>query len=515
MLKAALRRQWQNLRAELVYSLPVFKVNRVLAPRFRHSPPPNGKTVLFASYDPGISAKKHWMGHLELLIAKHLQLAHGLNPVFFLKSRHFLRWNLFRGFGMREVLFSPDFAGKADPDTLRQIDSLDFDQIAQLWVKEVPLGRLVIASARRIQQKSRLETSADRVVVRQKFAEALDSLAMSEHVLEHVRPDAVVTNHVTYIEQGGVLFHLALARGLPTYCVRARNDKTFVFRRFTPQDSLEHPNGISIDEWQALLADAQRADFVREAETFLKARMSGEHKMLPQAPQIGLKHQNMSADSIHFPEDKPVIGVFTHLPWDASGSFYHDLFPSLRTWVEVTTHAALENTGANWIFRIHPSEAHRGSLEDTEAIIRALLPAHHPHIHIIPSAMKISSYSLIPRLAAAVTVRSTLSQELPCLGLPVICAGSGPTSVAGFNLFPRSAEDYCDVLSRIHTLPRLTAAQVEEAHLMAYAFFIYKVLEIGCVSDFITLAAMRHAAPGNIVSDAALRRAAGQITAAL
>jgi hypothetical protein len=182
------------------------------------------------------------------------------------------------------------------------------------------------------------------------------------------------------------------------------------------------------------------------------------------------------------------------------------LYPTLRDWIEATARLAVQNMAVNWLFRIHPAEAFRGTSENTEEILRAIIPDQLPHIRIIESKRDFSSYQLIDRLHAGITVRGTLCVEFPCYGVPMICAGTGQTSVANFNYFPSTIQDYEQRLLSIQDLGRLNEAEINEAQLYAYALFAEKRISLSSIEDLSSLEEMRLLRESVVIHDEGLSR---------
>jgi hypothetical protein len=488
----------------------------VLLRRFKEISEVESPVVLFASCTPGSSLNRVWIGHVDSLIGAYLKLTRKAQPVFFFNRRKTLQKNVFAGFGFGTFYTHGDLAegiqNTFDREKLMdEFQVLTSRQVNQYEYHGVPVGRLALASARYELKKSRIETEYDKKILRQKILEAIERFHVAEKIFQSVKPDVVVTSHSTYINRGGVFFHLAIIQGIPSVTWQARGVNKIIARSYSFDERMEHVGGLSCLEWKQLQESSHRYAHIQQAKNFIEERMAGEHLPLPRAPKIGIKNQPVPPEFDQFPDKKPLVAVFTHLPWDASGAFYSELFDSVAEWVAFTAEVALENDRVNWIFRIHPAEAVRGSKENTAKIVRDVLPDGVFHIRIIDSNEPISSYALARKIKCGITVRGTLATELPCLGIPVICAGSGPTSVANFNIFPKSIDEYREILKNIAQLKPLSADKVEDALLFAYGFFIDKPITLQCVDDFSVLREIRRVRPNDLNNDSGLQEYAGMI----
>ena len=84
------------------------------------------------------------------------------------------------------------------------------------------------------------------------------------------------------------------------------------------------------------------------------------------------------------------------------------------------------------------------------------------------------SASAIPNLADVIlTVSGTSGLEFACFGIPVINAGNSMYSGYGFNIEPKTKQEYYYVLNSIDQVDKLTTKQINTAKHVAYYIFIY------------------------------------------
>ncbi|MEM1165256.1 MAG: hypothetical protein AAGI30_03095 [Planctomycetota bacterium] len=496
--------------------IPVDELIAELRPRFEADEhrAGEGPRVLFSSCRPGLSAMGHWISHVESLVAARLRRTHQASCSFAVDDvglRRVTKRTAYRAFAFDR--FHP-----ASAHDVRHEDRLDADDdLASLTVDEllateragVPLGRVAGVSLRKTLRRSTIGPGDAKDLARW-ITCGRDHLRWAEAVLDDVRPDAVVTNHTTYIEHGGIWHHLCLARGIPTVTWQAAGRNTVIARRLTASEASQHVAGLSAEAWQQIVTRPDADSLASEARAHLDRRARGDDQRIPSAPKIGTAHQPEAFDPASiWPSDdaRPLIGVFTHLPWDAAGGHYNDLFSDLRAWVAATARAAALNDRARWVFRIHPAESVRGTEEHFGDVARAEA-GRAAHVHIVESETPISSYAIARHLSAAVTVRGTLAIELGARGLPVVCAGSSAPRIAEFNLFPDSADAYLDLLGQIESVPPLDAPAQRRAELYAWWHFIASRLELRCIDRFDDITALRSLTPEAVETDAALGRVA-------
>ncbi|BAL85662.1 hypothetical protein AMIS_4420 [Actinoplanes missouriensis 431] len=159
-----------------------------------------------------------------------------------------------------------------------------------------------------------------------------------------------------------------------------------------------------------------------------------------------------------FDPDKPIVAVFNHAVSDALGT-NRELFPSLADWFTETAAWAAQRDDAQWMFLDHPSQA----LYDSSGFFDALAKEHVKSKHMVfkPSA-SISKNALWSLTDLGVTVRGSVSNELPAYGIPVIQAGWSEWSSCGLSTVVDSTDGYFKTLDESLTALRDGATLVSE-----------------------------------------------------
>ncbi|MFI5494494.1 hypothetical protein [Actinoplanes sp. NPDC051859] len=149
-------------------------------------------------------------------------------------------------------------------------------------------------------------------------------------------------------------------------------------------------------------------------------------------------------DRLGFDPDRPVVTVFNHAVSDALGT-NRELFPSLADWFADTAAYAAEHTGAQWIFLDHPSQA----LYDSTRFFDSVAKRHQGvrHLAFRPSAT-LSKNALWSLTDLGVTVRGSVSNELPAYGIPVIQAGWSEWSSCGLSTVVEDQDAYWKTLDQ-------------------------------------------------------------------
>lgn len=168
---------------------------------------------------------------------------------------------------------------------------------------------------------------------------------------------------------------------------------------------------------------------------------------------------------------KPVISVFNHAVSDALGTNV-EAFGDLGEWFERTADFAAEHDEVSWLFLDHPHQLMYDASEFFERC--AARHADHPHLRFMRS-MDLSKNFLTALTDLVLTVRGSVSNEYPGLGIPALQSGWSEWSRCGFTAVAETPEEYFRLLTEhIEGLLAgevlITPEQVERARLWAWFY---------------------------------------------
>lgn len=169
--------------------------------------------------------------------------------------------------------------------------------------------------------------------------------------------------------------------------------------------------------------------------------------------------------------DRPTVAVFNHAVSDALWT-NREIFANLADWFEQTVAFASVTRHVNWLLLDHPSQIRYDRTNFFGNLAERY--ADQPHMVFRPSAT-ISKNLLWSLVDLGVTVRGSVSNEMPAYGIPVIQAGWSEWSDCGLSLVASDQTDYWRLLDdAIDTLlagrPVITPEQVERARLWLWFY---------------------------------------------
>ena len=168
---------------------------------------------------------------------------------------------------------------------------------------------------------------------------------------------------------------------------------------------------------------------------------------------------------------KPVVSVFNHAVSDALGTNVES-FADLGEWFERTAEYAAEHDEVNWLFLDHP---HQG-LYDASGFFPRVAERYDSYSHIkFISSLELSKNFLTALTDLVLTVRGSVSNEYPTLGIPALQAGWSEWSQCGFTAVAGSPQEYFTLLAEhieglLAGRPPITPEQVERARLWTWFY---------------------------------------------
>ena len=167
----------------------------------------------------------------------------------------------------------------------------------------------------------------------------------------------------------------------------------------------------------------------------------------------------------------PVVGVFNHAISDALGTNV-EVFDDLAGWFAETVDFAARRDDVNWICFDHPAQHLYDEAGFFDRVAERKASCRHMRFVKAPAVGKNLRWSLVD---LGVTVRGSISSELPAYGVPALQAGWSEWSDLGFTAVAQDVDDYWrllrDSLAALRSGRRLLSdEQVEKARLWMWFY---------------------------------------------
>jgi len=291
----------------------------------------------------------------------------------------------------------------------------------------------------------------------------------------------------TFIEEYGGFYYAALAAGVDVIKTSGtvRDNAIVVQRRRTENERLHHA-ALTNGAWEYIMNLGNDAEIQQEVAKNFSDRYSNKW----------LRSKRNHADTKIFTRDegrkqlgiapeRKVVVIFSHILYDALFHYGDELYQDYATWLIETIKIAKENHNIDWYVKLHPSNLWRGEFQsllkgkyEEERIIEEYVGELPSHIKLIYADTNISPYGWYQIADYGISVRGTAGLEMPCLGKPVVTAGTGRYEGKGFTIDPATPDDYRNILLSLHEVPPLTDKQISLANRYAYGLFNLKPFEL-------------------------------------
>jgi len=310
----------------------------------------------------------------------------------------------------------------------------------------------------------------------------LSTVLLAEKLLAEFKPDLSFIHEPNYAVRGA-LTDTAVKMGINIIQVAGTpRDDALIFKRLNPATRREHPNSLMPDTMIGVSKERWTERKEKELSSIFTKRYDGTW-FLQSRNQINTRDftSNETIQKLGLDPYKKTAVVFSHVLWDANLFYGEDLFEDYRDWFVKTVDAAVKNPEVNWIIKLHPANLWKRQQQRVEgeysefSLLRRSLgePEMFPkHVHFLLPETNISTPSLFRLLDVGITVRGTISAELPCWGKPVLTAGTGRCHGHGFTIDSSTKEEYLQRLATIQTMNLLSEETVTLAKKHAHAIFV-------------------------------------------
>jgi hypothetical protein len=454
----------------------------------RSVPPPrhDARVVLVP-----VTNNKPFECKLMAMLAVGLRLSGWRVRVLLIRRRDLWARRYMEAFGFDDFVYWEDFnLTAADRSTCAAAareylaDRLSFSVVKEWHYRDCWIGPNILASLSR-EAHSGTPDPSDPAVARRLaeiLPESLEIIHVAEKIIDATRPDLMYLIEPNY-SKNGPLTDVAIKSGVDfIHTVGCPRDDALMIRRLTKGNRRAHPSAIAHENLKRLHQAPWTEREEQELQSTFKARYSGKW-VIQSFNQRGTREFDRDEifAGLRLDPTRKVAVVFSHVLWDANLFYGRDLFEDYGHWFIETVKAACANDRVNWIIKLHPANTWKlqrdGNadlkLAELELIEAEIGPVEKlpDHVHLLRPDCDISSWSLFQITDYGVTVRGTVSTELPCLGIPVFTAGTGRAYGHGFTIDSASREEYLEHMARIHEMPPLGAAETALAKRHAHAIF--------------------------------------------
>ena len=301
---------------------------------------------------------------------------------------------------------------------------------------EIPLGPLVVSSARWALRQHNLPDDEDTRYLVRSFMLSAYSIARSfAKLILKCQPGAIIIfNGIMYPE--ATVKWVAEQYGIPTITHEVGFRSLSAF--FTTGEATAYPIDIPVD---FELTPAQN----RKLDEYLQNRIKGEFTMAgirfwPEMRSLD-KHTRERIKQF-----KQIVPVFTNVVYDTSQVHANKIFPHMFDWLGTIVEIIKAYPETLFFIRAHPDEMRPGTAKQSRESVRDWVSRNGAdklkNVIFIDSIDYVSSYELIQRSKFVLVYNSSIGLEATLIGKPVLCGGRARYTQYPTVFLPNTPEEF-------------------------------------------------------------------------
>ncbi len=383
--------------------------------------------------------------------------------------------NIFEG-AVDNKLYYSDFI---TPDEYKLAERLakkiPYDDIKSYKYDDLSIGEHAYAGALRYYARGDLnEESFGEQILRRYLRSALLTAFCLNRILEDNTYDVVCFHHGIYVPQGIITQvcqkkNIRLVTWNPAY-----KSKTFIFSHY---DSYHHTMiSEDVERWKDIKLDASQENAIKE---YLRSRRHGTNDWIWFHDTPEENAEKIKAE-LGCSFDKPSIGLFTNVMWDAQLHYESNAFDNMLDWVFSSIDYFSERSDLELFIRIHPAEI-RGAIPSRQPLLTEIKRKYKTlpnNIFLITPESQISTYALMDKCNAVAIYNTKTGIEVASEGIPTIVAGEAWIRGKGFAIDVNSKEEYFKILSELPFKSKMSKDKQIQALKYAYHFFMRRMIPI-------------------------------------
>jgi len=358
-----------------------------------------------------------------------------------------------------------------------EIDELTLEQLADVELDGVPLGRLVGIPVRWFLMRADLDDDPLAALTYRRFLRAGRAiLGAVEAALDREDPDVLLLCNGLFLFES-IAWEVCRRRGIPVVTYeRGFIQETLVF------DVDAAACLFDVDEEWARSCDipltAQERD---KLSTYLRDRETGLHT-------IDRFWRGARFDEPDRERPGRLVTLFSNLTWDSAVIGQGLAFEGIADWVTAAVAIFAERPDDELIIRVHPAEVKlpgKQTREPLEPLLRERFPVLPPNVRLVPADDSQSSYPLMAASDAVLVFTSTTGLEAAVRGTPVIVAGRTHYRGRGFTVDVSDPEGFAAAVRDVLDRPEDFAPDPELAERYAHMFFFRHPVQAPWVEEHV------------------------------
>ena len=360
-------------------------------------------------------------------------------------------------------------------DAIKFINSISLDHENKIVYKGINISEHAYSTTIRVLLRGSLDTndsySND---LYKRFL--ISAVILTDHLEKLFREnnfDRIVAVHGIYLEHG-IICDFAVKENIPVIiwgtpyrknCIYAAHNDTYHRELVYEKNS----------EWNDLILDEKMNS---QLDIYLNSKLSGGRDYVNYHPNPITDKEKLIRE-IGLDPNKPIIGLFTNVLWDAQIFYDSNAFENMLEWINYTISNFINRKDVQLVIRIHPAES-KGGFTTNQPLEQEILSSFDSlpeNIKIVSPESNISSYTLADISAASLVYGTNMALEIAIRGLPLVIVGECCSRGKGFSYDIETKSDYDKILEKIYDLKKPTKNQINLARKYAYHLFFRRMID--------------------------------------
>ena len=383
--------------------------------------------------------------------------------------------NIFKGAVDNELYFSDYILPEEKVLASKISKQTPYDQIKSYVYDGLSIGEHAYAGALRYYARGDLNNEFfGEQILRRYFKSALLTVFCMDRVLEQNNYDVVCFHHGIYVPQGLITQvcqkkNIRVVTWNPAY-----KSNTFIFSHY---DSYHHTMiSEDISRWQDIEMNETKENAIKK---YLKSRRQGTNDWIwfHDTPE---ENADKIKDELGCSFDRPAIGLFTNVMWDAQLHYESNAFENMLDWVFASIDYFSKRKDLELFIRIHPAEI-RGAIPSRQPLLKEIYDKYESmpdNVYVIPPESQISTYALMDKCNAVTIYNTKTGIEVASEGIPTIVAGEAWIRGKGFAIDVNSKDEYFKILEDLPFKSKMSNEHKLNALKYAYHFFMRRMIPI-------------------------------------
>lgn len=218
----------------------------------------------------------------------------------------------------------------------------------------------------------------------------------------------------------------------------------------------------------------------KEGSEYLQERISGESGLFDTKNAYGGKrlYTRQMLKEACSQNDKKNVFIFMHVFSDAPHLSDFDLYRDYYDWIVDTMDQIKRIDSVNWYVKVHPSAFLYGESDRVKELIQV-----NKYNNIFFPPEDFSPASLREVADVIITCQGTVGIEASCQGIPIIVTGEPFYKGFGFDLSPKTKEEYYELLHKCDSIPTMNEKKRRMALAVMGAFNRVKYIDKSILDD--------------------------------